>query len=233
MSGPPTIARDRNWADVFERVARAHEAHGQPGNAESARKAARKVRRALRAPIKVCGLPQPYASRRGDDSIVTGSCRYAFRAGKWPGVDSAGIVRCDDAGGWARCLERPHWDALRAESYRVGWPHAYRRDVFLVDYSALQALPSRVPFLWVLRECGSGLYPLTMPTRGETPWGAARSQRDAFGATRCRFYTWDGARLTEHRDAEEAAQAGYALAQAFGAGSYRLRPPAPQPCEAP
>jgi len=40
----PSIQRDKNWADVFERLAKVHEKFAQPKCAESARKAAAKVR---------------------------------------------------------------------------------------------------------------------------------------------------------------------------------------------
>jgi hypothetical protein len=40
----PTVPRDKSWADVFDRLAKAHEAHGQPKCAAEARKAAKKVR---------------------------------------------------------------------------------------------------------------------------------------------------------------------------------------------
>ena len=44
-TGEHEVTRDTSWADVFERLAKAHEKFGQPKNAEAARNAAAKARK--------------------------------------------------------------------------------------------------------------------------------------------------------------------------------------------
>jgi hypothetical protein len=70
--------------------------------------------------------------------------------------------------------------------------------------------------LWVLRELGTHLYAVTdrpigrNGERAEYAWTVVRSIARTFD--RCRFYTWDGTRLREHRDADTATDAVRELA---------------------
>jgi hypothetical protein len=118
----------------------------------------------------------------------------------WPGHDTA-----PNTG--ARCTPAPHYEALLAEAARVGWPQEYRRDVLVHDRNHCARLDPATPFVWVLRTMGSHLFPIGV--RDGVGHGAAHfavSCPETFGTERCRVYTWDGSRLTEHRTPERAAE---------------------------
>lgn len=136
-------------------------------------------------------------------------CRHD-RSEQWPGHDLSG--------GSVRCVPAPHFDAIVAEAQRVGWPLAYRRDLFVCDRRFLARVPADVPFVFMLRECGTCLYLATTDRIDDYhyAWDAPRFVSKTFGADRVRYYTWDGSRLREHRTPETAAEATRAVANAYG-----------------
>ena len=114
----------------------------------------------------------------------------------------------------ARVKAMPHFDALAAEAERVGWPRDYRNDLYVHDLRQLDATDPSVPFVWVLRECGTCLNTAEDLNRFGRSHGmhlSPASAADAFGVERCRFYTWDGKHLTHHRTPETCAEAAREL----------------------
>jgi hypothetical protein len=133
----------------------------------------------------------------------------------WAGFDSA-----PNAG--AQCAARPHYVAIETEAQRVGWPVAYKRDLYVHDRNALARLPRRVPFVFVLRDNGTHLFPVgERDGVGHDAAHFAVSCPDCFGRERCRVYTWDGARLRQHATPEDAADAARDLDRVYRANRGR------------
>jgi hypothetical protein len=51
----------------------------------------------------------------------------------------------------------PHYNALLAESERIGWPTRHKRDLVEIDREMLESYPPHLPFLWMVREGGTYL----------------------------------------------------------------------------
>lgn len=138
----------------------------------------------------------------------------------WPGEQ-------DLSGGTVRINSMRHFDAIVAECASAGWPTDYRRDVFVHDRAMLAFVPPEVPLVWILRDYGSCLYLCTTDRidAKNFAWDAPHFCASSFGANRCRFYTWDGERLREHRSAETCADAARELANAYGKGFSICRLP--------
>lgn len=61
---------------------------------------------------------------------------------------------------WADAKPRksmPHFDALVAESERIGWPARHKSDLVEIDREMLETYPPHLPFLWMVRERGTHL----------------------------------------------------------------------------
>lgn len=55
---------------------------------------------------------------------------------------------------------------LLAEAAQVGWPRAFCSDLFLHDRETLEQNPDET-MIWILRDNGTHLYPVTCQTTGE------------------------------------------------------------------
>ena len=160
-------------------------------------------------------LSRPLASialahlRWGAPTIQTRDyCSETMRE-PWPGHDTA-----PNTG--AQCMARPHYAAIVVEAERVGWPTGYRRDLYVHDRNACARLPADVPFVFVLRENGTHLFPVTY--RDGAGHGAPHFAVPCpaiFRYERSRVYTWDGSRLTAHRTPEAAAERARELESAY------------------
>lgn len=122
--------------------------------------------------------------------------------------------RASAPGQIVRCKPMPHYNAIAAEAMLAGWPIAYRADVFTHDRNACDRLDASTPFLWVLRDNGSDLYPVGwVDGVGHDAAHMAESVPEIVGRDRCRLYTWDGSRLREHETPERCAAALRELAE--------------------
>lgn len=68
------------------------------------------------------------------------------------------------------------YDALVAQSNKVGWPVVFRSDLFFHDKEILSQIPRKQPFGWILRECGTDYISMY-----QTP--------DSWGTTLIKVYT--------------------------------------------
>jgi hypothetical protein len=115
---------------------------------------------------------------------------------------------CDGYGIWVTPRSRRAYLALSAEASRVGWPAHYKRDLTYWDRNALDGRDPALPFVWVLRECGTYLVAPTQQRRnlwtGELIGDLSAAIDSGRGMLRAlaregghRFYWWDGSRLRE------------------------------------
>lgn len=71
-----------------------------------------------------------------------------------------------------QCIERDRaiaqlrWDLLVEKSKEIGWPEAYQQDLTIHDQNTLLESP-HCDYVWLLRECGTHLYPTQCETTGE------------------------------------------------------------------
>lgn len=92
----------------------------------------------------------------------------------------------------------PAYATIAAESVRVGWPVAYRRDLTLHDRRELATRGADAgPFLWILRDYGTHLV-FPGPHVGDVTCATlTRAVLTTWAADRTRCYSYDRGRLTE------------------------------------
>ncbi len=97
---------------------------------------------------------------RNEASIPDGS--PAFIAAFLPGPDTASklaAIKESDA----------RFQHMLVEAGRTGWPEAFTEDLYLHDLQALKENPGQ-SMLWVLRQNGTHLYPLTCENSHEAAY---------------------------------------------------------------
>jgi len=112
----------------------------------------------------------------------------------------------------------PRVAALLTEANHLGWPVHFRTDITRHDAMALSGMPAREPFAWAIGTWGTHM----ARVGGQV---TMRGVASAFGEDCCRFYVWDGARLSPVvADAgQRAVRADEALAVIAGR-RYEVRP---------
>lgn len=84
-----------------------------------------------------------------------------------------------------------HFGAIVAMAESLGWPEAYRDDLYKHDREALENWPEDKPFAWSIRNTGTWMI---LPTcKHEHEWAKAVARNSESS----RFYVWDGSRLRE------------------------------------
>jgi hypothetical protein len=97
-------------------------------------------------------------------------------------------------------VSRRHYEALVAESVRVGWPERHERDLTVHDRDFLASLSPGLPFAWILMRAATYL---VRPSRAPIDRAGHRAEampricEESFGREHCRFYWWDGCSLSD------------------------------------
>ena len=91
-----------------------------------------------------------------------------------------------------------HFEALLATAGQVGWPLHFRADLTEHDRAQLATMPVEMPFIWILRPCGTHIYYPGPVGRYHRASDMARIQASTFGRENCRFFIWNGESLNEY-----------------------------------
>lgn len=91
---------------------------------------------------------------------------------------------------------RTAYQALKAEAERRGYPEVFRRDLTVHDRNALARRDAPDQFGWVLRRCGTHLWPPDAQA-GLLVQSVLAVDRHKGGADDPHFYWYDGQRLAE------------------------------------
>jgi|GEM_PF-1349297 len=89
---------------------------------------------------------------------------------------------------------RVAYQALKAEARRVGFPEYYRADLTTHDRNALSRRDAPAQFGWVLRRCGTHLWPPTAEA-AELVQAILHMDRQKGGEDEPHFYWYDGRQL--------------------------------------
>ena len=84
--------------------------------------------------------------------------------------------------------QEAYWE-LKAEAKRFGFPKHYRTDLTKLDRGVLSRKTAPESFLWVLRECGTHLFPFKMERLVDWAKAVAQTWPDAL------FYAWENGKL--------------------------------------
>lgn len=85
------------------------------------------------------------------------------------------------------------YEAILAESERVGWPESYIKDLYVVDFEKLMKDDAPVNFGWCLRECGTFLF----LERNDDQLDGIQACKKEYPFPDGRYYFFDGRTLHE------------------------------------
>jgi len=117
-----------------------------------------------------------------------------------------------------------HYQAIRDEAERVGWPTTFRTDLTKHDRAWLANRDPSKPFVWILREggthiCAPGIIDGVFHKASQY----GRMVSEAFRPHPCRFYLWDGVGLTEFATPEALDVRTAEIEAELGLTGYRTR----------